>query len=175
MINEELQIEIKPLEEENLELLEKEFSIDASSGHHRKRLERQNKKEGVYFIAWHNNSPVAHFLLHWSGPKNGSVTKYMDITKTAYLEAGRTKKEYRRKGVATRLIQKAERLAKKYGCTAIGLEVGSTDNPDAKRLYEKLGYKDWGHGEFTISWEYIDKDGKKGIESENVIYMRKNL
>jgi predicted GNAT family acetyltransferase len=38
-------------------------------------------------------------------------------------------------------------LAKEKGCTHIGLAVGSMDNPEAKRLYQKLGYADWGYGE----------------------------
>lgn len=53
---------------------------------------------------------------------------------------------YRRKGVATALLQEAERVAKEQGCTRIELLVGSTDNPVAKRLYEKWGYVDWGAG-----------------------------
>jgi GNAT superfamily N-acetyltransferase len=101
--------------------------------------------------------------------------KYMDVTKTACLEAGATQVDYRRKGVATALIREAERLAKEHGCTQIGLNVGNTDNPDAKRLYEHLGYVDWGQGEFLISWEYIDSNGITGTESEIVIYMYKRL
>ena len=69
------------------------------------------------------------------------------MTKTAYLEAGATHGAHQRKGVATALIREAERLAKEHGGTHIGLEVGSTDNPDAKRLYEHLGYVEWGQGD----------------------------
>ena len=97
------------------------------------------------------------------------------MTHSAYLGAGGTRVEYRRRGVATALIREAERLAKTQGCTHIGLEVGSTDNPEAKRLYENLGYIDWGLGEFLISWEYIDINGNQGTESEMVIYMHKRL
>jgi GNAT superfamily N-acetyltransferase len=175
MITNDLQIEIKPLDEVSLELLEKEFPTDALSGHHRKRLEIQKNGEGLYLIAWHNNIPVGHFLLAWNAPHNENVTKYIDITKNAYLGAGRTHESHRRKGVATKLIQEAEKLAREHGCTTIGLQVGATDNPDARRLYEKLGYKDWNHGTFTISWEYTDKNGNKGTESEVVTYMQKEL
>jgi len=100
---------------------------------------------------------------------------YIDVKHSAYLEAGATRAAYRRKGVATALIREAERVARAKGCTQIGLGVGSTDNPEAKRLYEHLGYVDWGRGEFLISWEYIDKHGNQGTESEVVIYMHKHL
>jgi ribosomal protein S18 acetylase RimI-like enzyme len=114
-------------------------------------------------------------LLRWSGPQDEQVRKYLDVTKTAYLEAGATHGTYQRKGVATALIREAERLAKEHGCTQIGLEVGSTDNPDAKRLYEHLGYVDWGQGEFLISWEYVDRHGHTRTDSEIVPYMHKPL
>jgi GNAT superfamily N-acetyltransferase len=170
-----LTITIKPAEDAQLELLEKEFSPGNLSKSHYKRYDVQKRGEGVYLIAWHDHTPVGHFLLRWSGPDDAPVMKYLDVTHRAFLEAGATRVAYRRKGVATALIREAERLARAKGCTWIGLEVGSTDNPEAKRLYEHLGYADWRRGEFLISWEYIDTQGNKGIESEVVIYMHKRL
>jgi GNAT superfamily N-acetyltransferase len=152
-----------------------EFSPDSLSKRHYKRHDVQKRGEGVYLIAWHDHTPVGHFLLRWSGPDDARVMRYVDVTQSAFLEAGRTQVAYRRKGVATALIREAERLAKEKGCTQIGLEVGSTDNPDAKRLYEHLGYVDWGHGDFLICWESIDRSGNPGTESEIVTYMYKPL
>ncbi|WP_167276507.1 GNAT family N-acetyltransferase [Paenibacillus lupini] len=82
--------------------------------------------------------------------------------------------EYRRKGVATAIIQEAERLAKEKKCTRIGLEVG-VSNTAARRFYEKLGYVDWGQGEFLTSWENKDENGNTVIETEVVIYMQRKL
>lgn len=175
MQQDQLQIEIKPAEEEQLDFLEKELSPGSYSKYHYRRHAVQKRGEGIYLIAWHHKIPIGHFLLHWSGPKDEYVKQFIPIEKRAYLEAGGTRMDYRKKGVATRLIQEGERLAKEYGCTKIGLEVGSTDNPTARSLYEKLGYKDWEHGEFTIYWEYTDEKGNKGKESEKVIYMDKDL
>ena len=166
---------IKPAEASQLDLLEHEFAPGSLSKHHYKRYEVQKRGEGVYLIAWHDHTPVGHFLLRWSGPDDARVLYYMDVTQSAFLEAGGTRVAYRRKGVATALIREAERVAKEKGCTQSGVEVGSTDNPDAKRLYEHLGYVDWGHGDFLISWEYIDSNGNTGTESEIVTYMYKAL
>ena len=168
-------IEIKLAEASQLEMLEHEFSPDMLSKRHYKRYEVQKQGKGVYLIAWHDHTPVGHFLLRWSGPHDDQVMRYVDVTNTACLEAGATSVEYRRKGVATALIREAERLAKAHGCTQIGLNVGSTDNPEAKRLYETLGYVDWGHGDFLISWDSIDSHGNPATESEIVIYMHKPL
>jgi GNAT superfamily N-acetyltransferase len=168
-------LEIKPAEASQLEVLEHEFSPDTLSKPHYRRYEVQKRGEGVYLIAWHEHIPVGHFLLRWSGPDDAEVRNYVDVTHSAYLEAGATRMAYRRKGVATALIREAERVAKEHGCTHIGLNVGSTDNPEAKRLYETLGYVDWGHGDFLISWGYIDSNGNPATESEIVMYMHKPL
>ncbi|HET8846041.1 MAG TPA: GNAT family N-acetyltransferase [Ktedonobacteraceae bacterium] len=167
--------EIKPAEASQLEVLEHEFSPHSLSKYHYQRYEVQKRGEGVYLIAWHDHTPVGHFLLRWSGPQDEHIMKHRDVTKTAYLSGGVTRMDFRRKGVATALIREAERLAKEHGCTHVGLDVGNTDNPDAKRLYEHLGYVDWGHGAFLISWEYIDGDGKTETKSQIVTYMYKPL
>jgi len=168
-------IAIKPAEESQFEVLDLEVSPGSLSKSHYKRYEVQKRGEGVYLIAWHEHAPVGHFLLRWSGPDDARVMSYVDVKHSAFLEAGATGVAYRRKGIATALIREAERLAKERGCAQIGLEVGSTDNPDAKQLYEHLGYVDWGHGDFLICWEYIDSDGNTGTESEIVTYMYKPL
>lgn len=167
--------EIKPAEASHLEVLEHEFDPDTLSKPHSRRYEVQKREEGVYLIAWHEHTPIGHFLLRWSGPDDAQVRNSVEVTHRAFLEAGATHMAYRRKGVATAFIREAERLAKEHGCTHIGLHVGSTDNPDAKRLYEHLGYSDWGQGEFLISWEDVDRNGKTRIDSEIVIYMHKPL
>ncbi len=100
---------------------------------------------------------------------------YVNVEQRAYFSAGETRLAYRRKGVATAFIRDAERLAKATGCVQIRLKVGSTDNPDAKRLYEHLGYVDWGHGGSLISWDYIDRNGNTGTESEIVTFLYKAL
>ena len=53
--------------------------------------------------------------------------------------------------------------------------LGCTDNPEAKRLYEHLGYVDWGQGEFLISWEYVERNDHPRTDSEIVTYMHKQL
>lgn len=175
MYEQAFSIKIKAAEESQLDMFENEFSPGTLSKHHQKRYEVQRQGEGIYLIAWHGYTPVGHFLLRWSGPYDLHVMQYIDVIHSAYLEAGATRVAYRRKGVATALIREAERLAKENGCTWIGLDVASTDNPEARRLYEKLGYVDWGRGEYLVSWEYIDRDGNKRAESEMVIYMYKHL
>lgn len=170
-----LNIVIRPAEESELDVIWNAFSPDDMAKPEYRRHEVQKRGEGAYLIAWHKNTPIGAFLVRWSGPNEDPVTRFVDITCRAYLEGGLTLYEYQGRGVATAIIKEAERLAIERGCTHIGLAVGSTDNPRARRLYEKLGYVDWGHGEYTISWDVIDANGSKRIDSEVVTYLQKRL
>ena len=55
------------------------------------------------------------------------------------------------RGIGTALVQAGEDTARRLGHGRIALGVG-LDNPGARRLYERLGYRDWGHGHTVASW-----------------------
>jgi RimJ/RimL family protein N-acetyltransferase len=40
------------------------------------------------------------------------------------------------------------------------------DNPGARRLYERLGYADWGHGTVVGTWQERDREGPPVTHSE---------
>jgi len=56
--------------------------------------------------------------------------------------------EYRRKGLAKALLQKAVRVAAEEGCYKV-LCWSRFSNEIAHRLYEKVGFKKWGY-EFRL-------------------------
>jgi GNAT superfamily N-acetyltransferase len=62
------------------------------------------------------------------------------------------------KGTGSALLDAAEGVARDRGATRIGLAVELT-NVDARRLYERRGYEDWGHGEVIDDWDEIANDG----------------
>lgn len=173
MNNTRFSIEIRPAEKSQLAFLHSEFSSKTLSQYHHERHRVQEAGEGIYLIAWQHKLPVGHFLLRWKGPEKDTSGKYP--YPMPYLEAGLTREKFRRRGIATLLIKEAERLVKEKGFQKIGLAVGNIDNPNARRLYEKLGYEDWRQGEFLVSWDYINKEGDKGAESETCIYMVKTV
>ena len=47
----------------------------------------------------------------------------------------------RKRGIGTALLRHIEDLAATRGVTMIGLSVNPERNPEAKRLYERLGYR----------------------------------
>jgi ribosomal protein S18 acetylase RimI-like enzyme len=64
--------------------------------------------------------------------------------KSAYIWDLFVLKEYRKKGVGTALLNDAIAYLKSTGVEKVGLLVNYW-NEDAKRLFEKLGFKLWSH------------------------------
>jgi L-amino acid N-acyltransferase YncA len=79
-----------------------------------------------------------------------------------------------RGGIGTALIRAAEEAARRLGHQRVALAVG-VDNPDARRLYERLGYADWGHGTIVGTWQDHDRDGPPVTVSETCDVLAKRL
>jgi RimJ/RimL family protein N-acetyltransferase len=71
----------------------------------------------------------------------------------------------RGRGIGTALIRAAEDSARQLGHGRLSLGVG-VDNPQARRLYERLGFLDWGHGTVVGTLVERDHDGPPVILSE---------
>lgn len=83
-----------------------------------------------------------------------------------------TMPELRGLGIGTRLISQLEEKIRQHGLhTAIlGVEI---DNPDAKRLYDRLGYIEY--DQTQESWEEKDEHGQPYTYVADVILMKKEL
>jgi ribosomal protein S18 acetylase RimI-like enzyme len=149
------------------------FAPDSRASDHAARFAVQRRGEGAYLIAWHGDAPVGHLVIRWQGPAHDLTGQYPPAT--PYLEAAATRPDYRNRGVATRLIREAERLARARKYTQIGLTVSSKENPVARRLYEGLGDRAWGGGEYPASWEYETEAGEKVTGSGVFVYLIKTL
>ena len=79
-----------------------------------------------------------------------------------------------RRGVGNALIQAGEDTARRLGHRRLALGVG-VDNPGARRLYERLGYGDWGHGTIVGTWVERDRDGPPVTMSETLHVLVKRL
>ena len=78
------------------------------------------------------------------------------------------------RGIGTALIRAAEATARRFGHNRLLLGVG-VDNPGARRLYERLGYVDWGHGTIVGTWLERDHDGRPVTLSETCHVLVKRL
>jgi ribosomal protein S18 acetylase RimI-like enzyme len=75
-------------------------------------------------------------------------------------------------GIATMLIEAAEQRVRARGLALAALGV-EDDNPRARRLYERLGYR--ASGRQAASWEYEDEDGVLRLYETTVTILQKRL
>jgi len=78
-------------------------------------------------------------------------------------------------GTGTAIIEAAEALSASRGARRIGLAV-EIDNDGARRLYERLGYTDWGHGRVIDRWTERGDNGEPIEEhADECFYLTKLL
>jgi GNAT superfamily N-acetyltransferase len=82
-------------------------------------------------------------------------------------------RRYQGKGVGSRLIAEAESLSRGRGVFQIGVAIG-TDNTRAASLYDRLGYADWGKGNYVTAWTEVEA-GRERVVREHVRYLLKQL
>ena len=122
----------------------------------RDRLVRQQLGHGELFVAWRHDAPVGNVYLWRERPFEAPVRARLGWTPTInHLEV---LPAWRDRGIGTVLVRAAEEHASGLGYWRLGLGVG-VDNVAAQRLYERLGYADWGHGLVEAVWQEPDPDG----------------
>jgi GNAT superfamily N-acetyltransferase len=164
---------IRPASESDIALLESHFS-DGGPAKHAECLMRQQKGEAVYLIAWHQGRPVGHALMKWGGSEDELVAERLkvacpDIGDLFVLEGLRSQ------GIGSQLLRFAERLARERGYGHIGLSVAAQGNEPARRLYERLGYRDAHFGEYVERAEFLDSQGHRHSWEETCVYLVKDL
>lgn len=166
-------IQIKPATEQDSISLNQHLPTNIPN-FHEKKIKEQDSGNNVWLIAWEDNIPVGHIQVRFDGMQDSNYVKQF-VNGYAHIESLRVKEEYRNQGIGTQLILESEKLAKQKGLTKIGIAVGETDNPNARKLYEKMGYKEWDKGTFNVSWTVKDKSGQEITETEKCIYLIKTF
>lgn len=141
-----------------------------------KELENATQENGSarYLLARRPNGNLAGKLyLNFSGVNYQSIKE--KISMCPDLENIEVLPNLRGQGIGRKLILEAEKICKEKGYTQVGLGV-AIDNPEARKLYESLGYRDTGFGEFDISfmWRPGPNEAEREIH-EKVIYLIKNI
>jgi GNAT superfamily N-acetyltransferase len=136
------------------------------------RLARQHDGRGALLVAWQNGRPVGNGFLSWEPADHPEVRRHLPgVPELGHLEVV---KPLWGRGIGTALIQAAEATARQSGHDRLILAVG-VDNPNARRLYERLGYVDWDHGTVVGTWVERDHDGSPVTLSETCHVLVKRL
>jgi GNAT superfamily N-acetyltransferase len=133
-------VEIRPVSAADLATL-----VEALGERHwfADRLARQECGGGLVLVAWLEGRPVGEVFLDRGPAKEPEVRRHLPgVPQLDHLEVPGP---FQGRGIGTALIHAAEATARQLGYERIALGVG-LDNPKARRLYERLGYADWGHG-----------------------------
>jgi len=155
--------------------LEETIPSPGISTFHKYRFERQTEGKSLYLIAWSGSKPVGHLYIIWDGHcwlNNKAAAQYANGCPE--LNALSVIPEFQNQGIGTCLIATAEEIIKAKGLKSAGICVG-IKNLRAKRLYERLGYVDWGQGSLEDSYTLQIDENTQITESEQVTMLIKEF
>jgi GNAT superfamily N-acetyltransferase len=163
--------EIRAAAPSDLPVLERELRM-ATPARHRECLAQQAEGTIAYLVAWRGASPVGHGLLHWSGPRDAAIAARLpgcpEIYNLGVAEALRSR------GIGRRLVARLEALAAERGHARVGLGVALA-NARARRLYERLGYRDAGAPSYVDRWQRVDAAGERRLVEDESVFLVKEL
>ena len=138
----------------------------------RRRFALQESGKLIFFVAWCGNLPVAQVLLNWKGGDAAGVPP--QVRPWPEVSSLFVHPEYRRMGIASRLLDMCERITFQRGYENIGLCVHVANQP-ALNLYARRGYKDAGWDPYLALGVYSDANGHHGNWRELRVYLIKSL
>ena len=139
---------------------------------HLKRLKEQNKNKAKYLIIFLNKQPVGHIFIRY---KEDRVHKIIPIFEDLFVRSN-----YRGKGIATKILEHAEKLVKSKGFKECYLDF-EIQEKHLEEFYEHRGYiiigepshsyltlKDNGNKKIKITFWTMKKRLVKDKEFENL-------
>jgi GNAT superfamily N-acetyltransferase len=125
---------------------------DRTEAQHAHRLLLQEQGHGVYLIAWIEGRPVGHVMLKWPSWPERHVSEFTARYDCSWVEDLAVQPQSRNQGVGKRVMETLEALTLAEGIRRVGLDVGlDVGYAAARHLYDSLGYRDRGHGQFISS------------------------
>jgi len=134
------------------------------------RFARQQSGDSAFLLARWTGDVVGRVEVMWTGPRMPRVAEHHpgipEINGLDVLQS------VRRRGIGTALLLAAENMARPRGCHTIGLGVG-LENPQAERIYRRLGYA--GDLAYTDTYVWIDEDGQSHDAADPCRFLMKAL
>jgi len=151
-------IEVRELAASEVDRIEAEEP--AGQGFVRAMWRLQSVGDSTLLVAWVGNDPLG------SGQ--------LDLrTSPIELKNLNVRPHARGRGIGSALVAAAEMWARERGHTHLSMGV-AVDNPDARRLYERLGYAATGRMS-TVTYDYVDADGVSRTATETDELLVKSL
>ncbi|GAB3159191.1 hypothetical protein GCM10027258_71930 [Amycolatopsis stemonae] len=126
----------------------------------------------MLFLAWLGYRPAGDVYLWLEDAEERPIRRHLPgVALITHLEVDR---DLRNQGIGQALVDAAEQYLAEEGHDRVALAV-RTDNTDAARLYRRLGYRDWGHGDVTCYAQRTLPDGSVLEEPERCHVLVKTL
>jgi GNAT superfamily N-acetyltransferase len=126
-------------------------------------------------VAWDGATPVGYVFVRWPG--GDGLSPQALALGCAELGDLFVIEQARSRGIGRKLVATAESIVATRGLLQVGLEV-TVANPHtavARALYERLGYRDAGFGDFISGYTYWDATGAPHRDEELHRYLVKQL
>ncbi len=162
--------QIRTIKESDLDSL---LLVKSDVSVHTDRFQQQKEGKAVYLGAFINNCAIGYVLLSLDNKED--VMLYTNHEKCADMIDLLIIEPLRNYGIGSRLALACEEFCKKNEIPYLGLDVNPTDNPAAKRLYERLGYNAVGKIHLDGVYEYTDEQGNQGKYEDWCIDMIKRM
>jgi GNAT superfamily N-acetyltransferase len=151
---------IRPCTDADLRLLCSSWRTPGSV--HERHHDRQRAGQATYLVAWQDQEPLGSGVLQWGGCIGSNArTAYPGAVELNHLQV---RDHYRGRGVGSALVAAAEALASQAGRDQMAVGVAE-DNPDAERLYRRLGYRPTGVVDIS-EYDWITAEGAVRHETE---------
>ena len=122
------------------------------------RIGRTRQGAGELLVAWLDGEVVGDVYLYREVHEEPELRReFPGVPLLNHLEVTPA---WQGRGIGTALVHACEAAARERGHDVLILGVG-LDNSDAKRLYKRLGYVDWGRGPIVTRW--TEPDGAGGV------------
>lgn len=118
-------------------------------------LDECDGEKAHFLVAELNKTIVGFGLVYLAVTKTGKKKSHLPKLSDLYVVEG-----YRRKGVATALIQARETLAKQYGYSQIYVSIDPSESPEMISLAKKLSYLPLQDQPYPVSALYYDSQGQ---------------
>ncbi|MEU0536277.1 GNAT family N-acetyltransferase [Amycolatopsis tolypomycina] len=136
------------------------------------RLARQAASLGVLLTAWHSDRPVGDVYLWLEEAEEQPINRR--LSGVPLLTHLIVREEARNRGIGSALIAAVENHVVALEHSRLALAV-RTDNSEAARLYDRLGYRDWEWGPVVCHAERTLASGRIVLEPETCNVLVKNL
>ena len=133
----------------------------------RRTYREQLQQRRLMLIADCNDFPIGHVFVQLNRGDGGRYGK-----RNAYLYSLRVMDMFRGQGIGTMLIREAEVLTAEQGFGWATI-AAAKDNPRARRLYERLGYRVVGDDEGK--WSYLDHENRMRYVHEPCWVLEKRI